>query len=176
MNTEQGLQPVVNTINDVQPSVELNTKTRTTLVIDYDSYRRRLKGLEQAYDVARAQAKQSKMDDAKNEMMRFERKKETAYEAYQNQNSKVKGDIIAAKRQHDQLMDTLLVTTVVSQYEFFNRAAKQLEEVMATLPPAKVQQLRQKIDEKISFNTNKKSSDAAVAAVETEAVPKEHQY
>lgn len=168
INTDQGLQPVINTINDISPAVESNTKTRTTLVIDYDSYRRRLKGLEQAYDVAKAQSKQSKMDDAKNEMLRFERKKETAYEAYQNQNTKVKGDIIAAKRQHDQLIDTLLVTTVVSQYEFYSRAAKQLEEVMATLPPAKVQQLRQKIDEKVSFNSTKNvSTETSVETVET---------
>jgi len=158
VNVEQGLQPVTNAINDITPAIELNNKTRTTLVIDYDSYRRRLKGLEQAYDVAKAQSKQSKMDDAKNEMMRFERKKETAYEAYQNQNTKTKTDIIAAKRQHDQLMDTLLVTTVVCQYEMYSRAAKQLEEVMATLPPAKVQQLRQKIEEKVSYNSQKKTT------------------
>ena len=59
-------------------------------------------------------------------------------------NEKVKVDILAAKADHDQIIDSVLVALMVSQADLFVTAAKQLEDVIATLPPERVSLVRER--------------------------------
>ncbi len=59
---------------------------------------------------------------------------------YNAQNQKTKRDILAAKELHDELMDSMLITVMVTQAEMFSRAAADLEALLAKLPPSKVAQ------------------------------------
>ena len=68
------------------------------------------------------------------EISRFDAKLQTAEVNYKEDNTKVKDDIIKAKFAHDQLMDMLLITTIVCQAEVFTRAANELNAIVSTLP------------------------------------------
>ena len=72
------------------------------------------------------------------EIEKFQKKVHSGLEEYTYVNQKTKADIIEAKRTHDQLMDQLIITTIVCQTELFNQAASQLEAIIATMPEDKV--------------------------------------
>ena len=73
-------------------------------------------------------------------------------------NEKVKVDILAAKADHDQIMDSVLLAIMISQAELFSTAAKQLEDVISTLPPERTALVRER------FSTLLKSSAIGNAA------------
>ena len=75
------------------------------------------------------------------EISKYENKVSNAETNYNAQNSKTKVDILAAKELHDELMDSMLVTVLVTQAEVFSRAAKDLEGLLAKLPQSKVNAL-----------------------------------
>ncbi len=91
---------------------------------------------------------QAAIDNAA-EIAKFSAKVQAGLEGYTFHNDKAKTDIIASKRAHDNLMDMLLVTTVVCQAELFAQAASQLEALLATLPEQKVKQVRARIHDYI---------------------------
>lgn len=70
-------------------------------------------------------------------------------EGYNFHNEKVKTEIIAARKAHDTLMDTTLLTTLVMQAELFAQAAAHLEELIANLPEEKVKQVRKRVNDYI---------------------------
>ena len=136
------IDPLRAAVTRMQPEIDAACKDRNNKLIDYDSYRRRLKGLQ-----ATREKQQSKIDsgtssaaDAKSlestiaEISRFDAKLQTAEVNYKEDNTKVKDDIIKAKFAHDQLMDMLLITTIVCQAEVFTRAANELNAIVSTLP------------------------------------------
>ena len=74
---------------------------------------------------------------------------QSGLEEYTYVNQKTKADVVEAKRQHDQLMDQLIITTIVCQAELFANAAAQLESIIDTMPEDRVTILIYKY---ISFN------------------------
>ncbi len=53
---EDGLEPMKHTITEVGPSVEAERRERNTRLVDYDSYRRRLKATEAKRDAIEVSA------------------------------------------------------------------------------------------------------------------------
>jgi hypothetical protein len=132
---EESIAPMKQTMMEVAPSVEHEKKERDTMIKDYDSYRRRLKGLEQKRDAAEVltpilicgkfcypltlqQAGKGGSDKAAetlNEISKFENKVTNAEAAYTAQNQKTKVQILAAKELHDEMMDSMLINVLVTQ-------------------------------------------------------------
>lgn len=113
---EYALEPLKAAVTKMGPEVEESVKKRQSIVKDFDSYRRRLKTLEQKKE----NAAQEKVSDAKlgelvQEITRFEAKRETAEAEYNTQNASTKSDIINAKFAHDHLLDLLLICTITAQ-------------------------------------------------------------
>ena len=63
---------------------------------------------------------------------------ELSMENYNNLNDKSKEDIVGARKAHDQLMDMLVITTIVCQHELFKQTASELEDIVNSLPQNKV--------------------------------------
>lgn len=152
MSDEQGLQPLKATITRICPDIEKLQKERDLKLIDCDAYRRKLKALEKKKDdIDKAGKGQTKAaTDAVNEITKFTGKLDRSKAQYDELNAQTKHDMISAKKAHDALIDILLTTVVVSQYEMFSRAAAQLEQVIKVLPQDKVRQVRARIDSFIS--------------------------
>ena len=120
---EQALEPMRAEITKISPEVDVICKQRDTLVKDFDSYRRRLKALEAKRDAAQAKEKKDDkaIQDAVNEVTRYEAKVDTSRMGYNDSNQLAKESIEAARSTHDELIDSLLITTVVCQAELFAR-------------------------------------------------------
>lgn len=142
---EQSLEPLRAAVTRLGPENDAMVKARATLIKDYDSYRRRLSGLKEKRDKAQAQGKDKQELNA--EVQRFEAKVEGAGQTYQEANHKAKSDIISAKGTHDQLMESLLITTAVCQLELLSRASAELQQVVSLMPQDKVAVVRKRIDE-----------------------------
>ncbi|RYY70876.1 hypothetical protein EON63_22175 [archaeon] len=86
-------------------------------VIDYDSYRRRLKGLREKFELMETQGKgQSQTgQEVQAEIAKFEGKEHVARESYRLKNAGTKEEIVLARKTHDELINRVLVSTVVSQ-------------------------------------------------------------
>lgn len=154
VSTEMSLEPLRAAVTKMQPEIEAQCKERNTKLTDFDSYRRRLKGLEATKEkqVAKASgpgatpADQKAVEATVAEIARFEGKREAAECAYNEDNKRVKEDIIKAKVAHDQMMDMLLITTIVCQADMFTRAANELNAIVGALPIDKVDQVRRRIE------------------------------
>lgn len=72
------------------------------------------------------------------EIEKFHKKVQSGLEEYTYVNQKTKADIVEAKRQHDQLMDQLVIAVIVCQQELFTQAASQLQEIIDTMPEDEV--------------------------------------
>lgn len=118
---EDGLEPLRHTVTELAPNIENERKDRNSFLKDFDSYRRRLKALETKRDAAEAQGKggTAAQADTIAEITKYEAKLQNAQGQYTAQNEKTKDDILAAKEVHDELLDTLLITAVVTQVGFF---------------------------------------------------------
>jgi hypothetical protein len=149
---EQGLQPLKQAVTKIAPDVETTRKERDEKLVDYDSYKRRLRNLQSKKADFEAQGKGSSKNahDNLHEISRFEAKVDATEKLYLEKNQKVKTDTINAKRAHDLLVDQLLITTIVTQYELFTRAAEQLQQVLSVLPPEKISQAKARIDSYIN--------------------------
>lgn len=145
---ERALEPMRAAVTKMAPEVDKSVKEREALVMDYDSYRRRLKDLERKRDDAEAQGKSGSSANQTTlaEITRFEAKMTNAESKYVEKNKEVKKSIKDSKKAHDQLMDMFLITVVCAQAELFKRAAAHLEAVVNTLPEDKVRQVRQQIE------------------------------
>jgi len=156
--SELGLEPLRSAVTRMEPEVNAACKERNTKVIDFDSYRRRVKDLQHTKEKQTAKCAgegatpgdQKALEHTIAEIARFEGKLEVAQDNYKEDNYKVKDDIIKAKLAHDQIMDLLLVSTVVCQAEIFTRAANELNAIVATLPIDKVDQVRRRMEQYIA--------------------------
>jgi hypothetical protein len=103
-------------------TIEDETKSRRLIVKDFDSYRRRLKTLQQKRDAAEAQGKGNTPAhaDTLSEIQRFESKVQTAGETYTNENIKCKQDIINSKEKHDELLEDFLITIITAQVYLYS--------------------------------------------------------
>jgi len=145
---EQALDRLRNAVTKMGPEIDAAVKERNIQQKDYDSYKRRLKALEtkkETYDNEGKGASKAALENAE-ELEKFQRKVETGLENYNYHNKKTKDDIIAAKLNHDEIMDHLLTTTLVCQAELFSQTAHQLNLIIKSLPDQrKVEQIRQRI-------------------------------
>ena len=118
---EQALDQLRAAVTRMGPEIDLSCKDRNTACKDYDSYRRRSKALEAKKESLDSQGKGNTpaYTDLLAEIDKFKNKLELSKENYNNLNDKSKEDIVAAKRAHDQLMDMLVVTTIVCQVNLF---------------------------------------------------------
>jgi chromosome segregation ATPase len=139
---ERGLEPLRDAIARITPEIESMVKERNTHLIDYDSYRRRVKGYKEKQQQYEENGKSTTTAAQENlaEITKFENKEKNAKETYEDKNYKTKQELLKAKDQHDRIMDDLLIATVVSQAELFARAAKELEDVLSLLPPERVRE------------------------------------
>lgn len=153
--SELGLEPLRSAVTRLEPEITAACKERNTKLTDYDSYRRRVRDLERTKEkqTVRCAAENASASDQKAlentiaEIARFEGKLEVAQDKYKTDNYKVKDDIIKSKLAHDQILDLLLVSTIVCQAEMFTRAANELNAIVATLPIDKVDQVRRRMEQ-----------------------------
>jgi hypothetical protein len=153
--SELGLEPLRSAVTKMEPDVSAACKERNTKVIDYDSYRRRVKDLHNTKEKQTVKCAgegatagdQKALEHTIAEIARFEAKLEVAQDKYKEDNYKVKSDIIKAKLAHDQIMDLLLLSTIVCQAEIFTRAANELNAIVATLPVDKVDMVRRRMEQ-----------------------------
>lgn len=151
VNVDHAVDPMRQAVTRLKPDMEATQKERTTQLTDYDSYRRRLKALESKKEALQMKDPNSTAaNENQAEIEKFENKVKTGLEGYTFQNEKAKQDIRNARKEHDDIMDTFLVTTVVCQAELFRQAAEQLEGVLADLPAEKVNRVRMMVHEYIS--------------------------
>lgn len=156
--SELALEPLRAAVTKMDPEITAACKTRNTKLTDFDSYRRRVKQLystKEKQEAKMAGANPTASDTKSleftiGEIARFEAKLQIAEAGYKEDNYKVKDDIIKAKLAHDQLLDLLLVTTVVCQAEMFTRAANELNALVAALPEDKVDQVRRRMEHHVA--------------------------
>lgn len=144
---EKGIDPLREAISEIGPHIETAAKDRNTQLIDFDSYRRRLKGLREKREYLETQGKTNTSAGQENlaEIAKFETKEHVAKELYEQKNEALKNDILESRARYDSLMNELLVSVVVSQAELFRAAAQKLDEVIALLPQDKVEEARASI-------------------------------
>lgn len=148
---ENGLDPLKTTIATISPDIDTLVKDRNAQVIDYDSYRRRVKGLHDKRDQLESSGKANTPAFTENaaEIAKFEGKEAQAKEGYVAKNSNTKAKILDAREQHDLLMNDILVNMLVTQHELFTRGAQELERLISTLPKDKVDEVRMKVSKVI---------------------------
>lgn len=141
---ERGFDPLREAIGEIEPRIETMAKERGTQLIDFDSYKRRLKGLREKRETLESQGKANTTAGQENlaDITKFEAKEHVARELYEQKNEALKNDIIEARAAHDMLMNDALVSIIVTQAELFKAAAAKLEEVIQLLPADKVEEMR----------------------------------
>ena len=154
VQNDHGLEPVRTCVQQLRPEYDSAAKSRAETVVDYDSYRRRLKNLRDKQQLNRQQGKDvgAAAAEMKSEIERYEAKTTSAENAYTDQNEKLKNKINQAKSMHDALMDDFLITSIVTQAEMFARAAQKLQEVVSLLPQDKVIKCKAQIETMLDPN------------------------
>ena len=148
VQSDHGLEPIRNCVQQLKPEFESAAKVRAQSVVDYDSYRRRLKNLQDKQQLNRQQGKDvgNAAAEMKGEIERYEAKKTSSENSYKDQNEKLKSKINQAKSMHDTLMDDFLINAIVTQAELYSRAAKKLQEVVDLLPQDRVIKVKAQIE------------------------------
>ena len=139
VKTELALEPLRLAVTKIGPEMDAEFKERHSHLVDYDSYRRRIKTLEMKMETAKDNTENQK------EMDKLKGKLAISQQEYTEHNRLSKEGIIDARRQHDELMDTLLITSLVCQGTLFKKMGEQIEEVIATLPKDKVDAVTDRI-------------------------------
>eukprot|EP01038_Epipyxis_sp_PR26KG_P013936 gene13936-18692_t len=142
---DDALTPLKTNVQKIGPEIDALCKVRNNQAIDYDAHRRRLREVEKKRD-STAEPTEEQIAD----VVKWQGKVNNGKEMYAFHNDKAKTEIILAKQQHDELMDNLLITTVVCQAELFARAAKELQAVVDLLPQQKVSQVKSQLDDLIT--------------------------
>mmetsp|Transcript_15377 Transcript_15377/g.23165 ORF Transcript_15377/g.23165 Transcript_15377/m.23165 type:complete len:443 (-) Transcript_15377:127-1455(-) len=140
------LTPMRSAVTAMGPEVDAIIKERSQVLIDCNSYSRRLKVLRSKYESAKGKPNES---DVEAEVKKYEGKESKTKESYENLNNKCKQEIFAAKKAHDNLVDMQLITVLVTQARLFSMASRQIEGLLATLPQDKVAQVQSHMDQYI---------------------------
>lgn len=132
------------------PDIDGSCKTRNAHLVDYDSYRRRVETLQEKLESMKAdESKEKQRSTIEQDLEKTSHKLEASKINYEHNNEKCKEDIIAAKLSHDEMIDEMLLTTVVAQAELFSKAAYHLEEIAKSFPADKVAFIREKVTSNI---------------------------
>lgn len=149
---EYALEPIKAAYTRLAPEIDNACKVRNAHHVDYESYTRRIKVLKAKQEDLIEKGKAEKEGEktqaflhSQEEIEKIQNKLNSSQEHYEHHNTKSKADIVAARHSHDEIMDTLLVTTLVCQYELFAQATAHLKEVVKTLPQDKVDEVRLRI-------------------------------
>lgn len=97
----------------MEPEIQAGVKDRHNTQKDYDYHRGKLKALElkkEAYEKDGKSDSKAALENAE-ELEKFQKKVESGLENYNRHNEKTKSDIIAAKKNHDQLMVSIFSHT-----------------------------------------------------------------
>eukprot|EP00349_Pseudokeronopsis_sp_Brazil_P006004 CAMPEP_0202968046 /NCGR_PEP_ID=MMETSP1396-20130829/13158_1 /ASSEMBLY_ACC=CAM_ASM_000872 /TAXON_ID= /ORGANISM="Pseudokeronopsis sp., Strain Brazil" /LENGTH=448 /DNA_ID=CAMNT_0049693869 /DNA_START=1 /DNA_END=1347 /DNA_ORIENTATION=+ len=153
---ENALEPLKDAIAVITPEIDGLVKDRNAQVIDYDSYRRRVKTIREKKESMEAQGKTGTpaYGETLQELSKFEGKEQVAKEGYEYKNANTKEKILGARATHDSLVNDLLINLVVAQQELYMRAAAELDRVIAKLPQEKVTEVRAKIADTIKKGGN----------------------
>lgn len=174
VQNDHGLEPVRACYTQLRPEYDSAVKTRAEAVMDYDSYRRRLKNLKEKQALNRQQGKDvgNAAADMKTEIERYESKETASKTSYEDQNEKLKAKIGQAKSMHDALMDDFIITAIVTQAEMFSRAAEKLQEVVNLLPQDKVIKCKAQIETMLDpSNPRRRPSIMPIPASATSSQP-----
>ena len=177
VSLERALKPISQHVSTVVPEVDEAAKQRENTVVDYDSYRRRLKTKETERDAAEAErvrleseGKPSKSTDAiKAEVTKFMMKVTNAENALSEQTAHLKTKVREAELTHKQLLFEAMLVTLVVQEELFTRSALQLRSVIDSLPPEFREQanaIRQDAFSKVEKAAREKSMVEKLVALE----------
>ena len=112
---DEALDPIRDTLNTCAPTLEQDNKDRAVLITDYDSFRRRLKGMEAKRETKGAEMNQGTLGEVNREISHFQAKVQAGGKEYDELNEKIKRDMIATKITHDEVIETMLVTFVTAQ-------------------------------------------------------------
>ena len=154
---ENALDPLRDAIATITPEIDGLVKDRNAQVIDYDSYRRRVKTIREKKEGMETQGKTGTpaYAETQQELAKFEGKEQVAKEGYEFKNGNTKEKILDARVRHDVLLNDLLVNLVVAQHEMYSRAAAEMERVISRLPEDKVAEARARITDTIKKGGNK---------------------
>jgi hypothetical protein len=146
---EQALEPLRKAVTSLTPAFDELKTNRASALLDFDANRRRLSALEKDKVIANANQKHYGDSaialDAKIE--KYIQKKTTTGMAYDELNTDAKQHAIDGKRQHDELMDSIIITAAVCQAELFRLAAAELDRVIDTMPVDRVNDIRMRMHE-----------------------------
>lgn len=146
--TDKAVDPIHSAVVMNKNEIEKLTKDRNIKVTDYDSYRRRLSEKEAKRVALMNKGKGETPAAAENlaDIEKFKNKTQRGLEEFMYVNEKVKVDIQAAKADHDEIMDNVLITLLVTQEQLYSTAAKQLDAVISTLPEERVNLVKERFN------------------------------
>lgn len=146
---EQALTPMRSAVTSAEPQYIKLKAARKDALLDYDANRRRLDGFKEQKKENERKGKHvgeaAITMDAKIE--RYEEKKAKSGRHYEEISEEVKMFCIETKEKHDQLVDECVINAAICQLEFYKRSADELQKVVDTLPPTRVQEVKARIDE-----------------------------
>ncbi len=108
---ELALDPLRDIVTRIGPTFEKDIEERQTIVIDYDSYRRRVKGIDSKIHGASS----DKIPELEAELNKFKAKELFTKEQYDSITEKLNEDMINTRQFHDEIVDSCLITSVVCQ-------------------------------------------------------------
>lgn len=168
---EQAIEPINKKVAIMVPEFDSLQKARKQALLDYDANRRRLDGHRKKK--TELEAANQYIEDKKiqhdGKIDQYEGKTSTAGAKYEEVNERGKQFTHDCKVHHDELIDSLVITSAVAQLEFYKRAAANLEKVVATFSQQEVDEVRSRIDEVLALGghiiqqpVKKRSSSAAM--------------
>ena len=95
-------------VSKIGPEVEADDKARSTLIIDHDSYKRKLGKHKSKHESAPT-------PETEAEVNKFTVKFNGASAELAELTRKLRGNIVQAKKSHDDVMDEFVIATIVSQ-------------------------------------------------------------
>ena len=146
---EQALEPLRKAVTAFTPEFEELKTTRNAALLDFDANKRRLADLEQQKALAEAKGKHvgNSAIELDEKIDKYQTKKVTTGAKYDSLNEFSKNRVLEYKTKHDELMDSLIMSTAVCQAELFRRAADELDKVCDCMPQDRVSDIRMRVRE-----------------------------
>lgn len=143
-----------NFLDNTAPGIHDQVEKRSKILIDYDSYRRRLKSLrdKKASLESSGKGNSSAAQDNLAEIGKFEAKEKNMKEALDIKTQTILDDINTSRVEYEDQMETAIITMVATQYELYRRMADDLENALSFFPQEKVQRIRESFDVMVSQN------------------------
>lgn len=135
-------------VNTTVPNIYDLYDKRSKILIDYDSYRRRLKTLREKKASLESSGKgnSSSAQDNLAEIGKFEAKEKNAKEALDIKTQTIIEEVNAAKESYEDQIETSVITMIATQAEMFRRMADELNAVLNYFPQEKVEKVREEFE------------------------------